>query len=390
MQKRDVLIEKFLSRTISKNERRLLKKWVLQNKENLEFFRNEIRRRSQHTLYHHFDEGEAFKAFMATIEQKGTGKRRNNHYLKYAAICIGLVAIGLVGYLLIDPLPSTQTEVVEGPMENPLQEGHIILTLPDGTKQVISPDGQTTLIDKNGKTIAKKVEEGLDFRSQGEENTKNPVFNEIYVPYGQTLTITLSDHTKVWLNAGTRFRFPQNLGSTAQNRMVYLEGEAYFDVAKDANRPFIVNAQNIDIKVLGTQFNVSAYESDSNIATTLVEGSVNMYENSNPDTKILLRPSYQASFIKENGTLVQKKVDTRIYTGWMHNKLIIDNLSFQEILKRLERTHNVSIINNATHLHNEVYRGEFDNEGIEAILRTIATSTPFNYTMDNNVITISK
>ena len=168
---------------------------------------------------------------------------------------------------------------------------------------------------------------------------ENLVFNEIYVPYGQTFNLTLSDGTKVWLNAGTRLRFPQNLKTSTQNRIVYLDGEAFFDVTKDEKRPFIVNAENLDIEVLGTQFNVSAYKSDGQIATTLVEGAVNVYEDSNPDTKVLLSPSYQAAFVKEKGTLTKEKVDTRIYTGWMENRLIIDNLSFKQIIDKLERTH---------------------------------------------------
>jgi len=140
--------------------------------------------------------------------------------------------------------------------------------------------------------------------------------------------------------------------------MVYLEGEAYFDVTKDEGRPFIVNAENLDIKVLGTQFNVSAYKSDGKIATTLVEGSVNVYDNSNPDEKILLSPNYQAAFVKKNGTLTKQKVDIRSYTAWMKDRLIIDHLSFEQIIQKLERT--------------------------------IASSTPFTYKIENNVITILK
>ncbi|MEX0314028.1 MAG: FecR family protein [Allomuricauda sp.] len=265
-----------------------------------------------------------------------------------------------------------------------------MISLADGTQQIITADGATELVDKDGNTIAKKQAQGLDFSLADNEQSQNLIFNEVYVPYGQTFNLTLSDGTKVWLNAGTRLKFPQNLNATAQNRIVYLDGEAYFDVTRDENRPFIVNAENLDIQVLGTQFNVSAYKSDGNIATTLVEGAVNVYENSNPDAKILLTPSYQAAFSKEQGTLTKRKVDTRIYTSWMENKLIIDNLSFQEILDKLERTHNVSITNNATHLNDEVFKGEFEREDIQTILGTIASSTPFTYKIENNVITISK
>jgi len=382
------LIEKFLNRTISSSERKRLKKWVLANKGNLKIFKQEITNRSKNNLDHHFDGKEAFKEFMTTIDQNRTLRRKRFHLVRYAAVFIGLMALASFIYLTQYKDGNGAKSAIVNNSSN--LQNQISITLADGTKQFISANGETVLTDKQGKTIAKKQAQELDFSNTNDGMVENLVFNEIYVPYGQTFKIKLSDGTKVWLNAGTRMRFPQNLSSNAQNRVVYLEGEAYFDVTKDKTRPFIVNAENLDIKVLGTQFNVSAYKSDGNIATTLVEGAVNVYENSNPDTKILLSPSYQASFTKENGSLTKQKVDTRIYTSWLENRLIIDNLSFEQILSKLERAHNVSIINNVESLKDEVYKGEFENENIETILSTISSSTPFTYTIDNNVITITK
>ncbi|WP_190809802.1 FecR family protein [Flagellimonas sp. S3867] len=389
MQNKEALIEKFLARTISPLERRILKKWVLTRRENLEFFKKEIRKRSKNTLYHHFDESEAFKRFMATVEKKQANKRVPKNFLKYAAVFVGLLSIGFIAYRSLNYVEQPEILVqIEEPGQK--KQSNVVISLADGTERVITLDGATELVDKDGKTIAKKQAQGLDFSQLDNSLDQNLVFNEIYVPFGQTFNLTLSDGTKVWLNAGTRLKFPQNLNSATQNRIVYLEGEAYFDVTKDKNRPFIVNAENLDIKVLGTQFNVSAYKSDGKIATTLVEGSVNVYENSNPDAKVLLTPSYQAAFIKENGTIAKKKVDTRIFTSWMENRLIIDNLTFQEILAKLERTHNVSIQNQVENLKGEVYKGEFENEDIKTILTTIAASTPFTFKIENNVITITE
>ncbi|TMU55729.1 FecR family protein [Flagellimonas algicola] len=382
------LIEKFLNRTISKSERKQLKKWVLANNDNLKVFKSEIKKRSKNNLYHHFDESEAFQLFLASIDERKSKKIALTRMLKYAAIVIGVLTVGLlITQFVGEPAEATIVQTESQSSDVPEQ---ITITLADGSQQVITQDGSTQLLDKSGKPIATKQDKGLDFSSTSENSNTNLVFNEIYVPYGQTFKLTLSDGTKVWLNAGTSFRFPQFLDASTQNRVVYLNGEAYFDVAKDKERPFIVNAENLDIEVLGTQFNVSAYKSDGEIATTLVEGSVSVYENSNPDTKVLLSPSYQASFVKENGSITKNRVDTRIYTGWMENRLIIDNLSFAQILDKLERSHNVSIINNATHLEDEIFKGEFENESINSVLGTIASSTPFTYTIENNVITISK
>lgn len=377
------LIEKFLNRTISVNERKRLKKWVLANKENLSAFKKEIKNRSENNLHHHFDGKDAFKEFMIAVDKGRIIRRKKLHLVRYAALFIGLLATA--SFIYVSQFNNKGNS--ESTLTNSLAN-QIVITLADGTQQVIAADNRKVLTDKKGNVIAEKESTGLDFSQITNPSDDNIVFNEVYIPYGQKFRITLSDGTKVWLNSGSRLRFPKNLNTSAQNRMVYLEGEAYFDVTKDEKRPFIVNAENLDIKVLGTQFNVSAYKSDGEISTTLVEGSVNVYENSNPDTKILLSPNYQAAFIKENGSLTKQKVDVRTYTSWMENRLIIDNLSFEQIIQKLERAHNVSIINTVDSLNNEMFKGEFENERIETILNTIASSTPFTYKIEDNVITI--
>lgn len=389
MQNKEALIEKFLARTISSRERKMLKKWVLKKKKNLDFFKEEIRKRSKNSLYHHFDENEAFKRFMENVEKRQSKKQFPKSFLKYAAVFIGVLSLGFMAYQSFIRTDSTTTIVQNGETSDN-QQKTVVISLADGTKQHITSDGSTELFDKDGNTIAKKQDQGLDFSLVANEQGENLIFNEVYVPYGQTFNLKLSDGTKVWLNAGTRLRFPQNLSAAAQNRMVYLEGEAFFDVTKDEKRPFIVNAENLDVKVLGTQFNVSAYKSDRKIATTLVEGSVSVYENSNPNENILLTPSYQAAFVKENGAMTKKKVDPRVYTSWIENRLIIDNLTFEEILTKLERSHNVSIINQVESLRNEIFKGEFENEDIKTILTTIAASTSFTFAIENNVVTISE
>ncbi|WP_299487793.1 FecR domain-containing protein [uncultured Allomuricauda sp.] len=389
MQNKEVLIEKFLARTISSSERKMLKKWVLKKKKNLDFFKEEIRKRSKNSLYHHFDENEAFKRFMENVEKRQSKKQFPKSLLKYAAIFVGVLSLGFMAYQSFIKTDSTNT-IVQNEETSENQQKTVIISLADGTKQHITADGATELFDKDGNTIAKKQDQGLDFSLVANEQGENLIFNEVYVPYGQTFNLKLSDGTKVWLNAGTRLRFPQNLSAAAQNRMVYLEGEAFFDVTRDEKRPFIVNAENLDVKVLGTQFNVSAYKSDRKIATTLVEGSVSVYENSNPSENILLTPSYQAAFVKENGAMTKKKVDPRVYTSWIENRLIIDNLTFEEILTKLERSHNVSIINQVESLRNEIFKGEFENEDIKTILTTIAASTSFTFAIENNVVTISE
>ena len=202
--------------------------------------------------------------------------------------------------------------------------------------------------------------------------------------------LKLSDGTLVWLNAGSKLRFPQSFVDADKNRMVYLEGEAFFDVAKNRERPFIVNTQEVDVKVLGTKFNISSYDTDDYIATTLVEGSVGVYETRTPENGIYLTPSFQANYDKFGNNFSKTEVDTDIYTAWMQDRLVIDNLKFSEILVRLERRYSVKFVNKAESLNDEIYKGEFVNEDIESVLKTISLSTPFKYEINQNVITITK
>lgn len=172
--------------------------------------------------------------------------------------------------------------------------------------------------------------------------------------------------------------------------MVYLEGEAFFEVSENKNHPFIVNTQEVDIKVLGTKFNVSSYDTDENIATTLVEGAVSVYETRSPENEILLSPNFQANYHKFGNSFEKTKVNTDNYTAWMQGRLIIDNLKFSEILQRLERRYAVKFVNNAVGLENEIYKGEFTDEKIESVLKTISLSTPFRFEINQNIITISE
>lgn len=170
--------------------------------------------------------------------------------------------------------------------------------------------------------------------------------------------------------------------------MVYLVGEAFFDVATDEKKPFIVKAKGIDINVLGTQFNVSSYAEDELIKTTLIEGSVALATSDTPNNKVLLNPSYQAVYNKEESYISKKKVDTEIFTSWMQKKIILQNESFEEAFRRIERAYDMKIINHNSVLAATKFTGEFDVESIEEILKTFSETLNFTYTIKEKKIII--
>jgi ferric-dicitrate binding protein FerR (iron transport regulator) len=157
--------------------------------------------------------------------------------------------------------------------------------------------------------------------------------------------IALPDGSKVWLNAESRLTYPKSF-SGMSTRHVYLTGEAYFDVTENKSQPFIVETSNLQIKVLGTVFNVKSYEGEKNIETTLVKGSVLIEGTAaDPDLKpILLKEDERATYSRESGKISLATVQTDAITSWTAGKLVFINRPFSEIKTALERRYGVEIV----------------------------------------------
>lgn len=384
-----LLIDKLIDGSISPEEREVLERWVLEGEANMAFFESRLKESSRR-ISADFNADLAYRRFAETLKSKKKAPKPFRTILKYAAVLVLLFSIGFLAKRQLLPTSSgTSITVVEKDKKAPVGND-ILIKLADGTTKVLNSEGNETVTDADGNIVATKGGNSLTFDDAKELAGDTPIYNEVFIPYGQTFKLKLSDGTLVWLNAGSKLRFPQSFVDADKNRMVYLEGEAFFDVAKNRDRPFIVNTQEVDVKVLGTKFNISSYETDDYISTTLTEGSVGVYETRTPENGIQLIPSFQANYDKFGNSFSRAKVDTAMYTAWMQDRLVIDNLEFSEILVRLERRYAVKFVNKAESLNDEIYKGEFVNEDIESVLKTIVLSTPFNYEINQNVITITE
>ncbi|MGH2645758.1 MAG: FecR family protein, partial [Chitinophagaceae bacterium] len=207
----------------------------------------------------------------------------------------------------------------------------------------------------------------------------------------------------VWLNAGSHIRYAANF--VQNTRTVYLQGEAYFDIKHDAVHPFIVHAGNIEIKVLGTEFNVQAYADENKIETTLITGKIQVQIAGNPDKKIILTHHEKLTVINQdfklggmNGqqpkeTSFQVKEIPLAKTGtplteieWMQDKLAFQNEPMQELSKQLDRRFNVHILFQDTLLEQEKLTGVFVNENIQKALKILQMTTPFRYRIVNDTV----
>lgn len=213
--------------------------------------------------------------------------------------------------------------------------------------------------------------------------------NTLYVPAGQRVKLTLQDGTDVWLNSQTTLTYPAVF--SGKERRVSVEGEAFFDVAKNREKPFIVSSQGVEMKVLGTKFNVYSYPEEKDIQTSLIEGSLHVYF-SNPDKKgIILKPNEQVTI--KNGVIKVGSIPHHDYFLWRDGIYSFENEVLINIIKKLQLYYDVKIVVNDPSIFKWEYTGKFrQRDGIDEILRMIQKIHKFNIEKDedNNIITLSK
>lgn len=261
----------------------------------------------------------------------------------------------------------------------------IQLVLENGDIQVLSPNGQPQLIKKDGEVVASQKNNEINYDSDNAINKL--VYNEIKIPNGKTFKITLSDGTVVNMNAGSSLKYPIQF-IKGHNREVVLNGEAFFDVAKDKTHPFIVKTRGVNVKVLGTKFNVSSYKEDVDINTVLVEGSVSLSDKTNK--KAILIPGEKGSWNSKNTEITVGKVDVRFYTEWINGEIVFRKTAFRDIIIKLERTYDVSIENNRKDILDKKFNASFNKniESIEKVLETMGKIQGFTYKKEGKLIKI--
>jgi transmembrane sensor len=244
--------------------------------------------------------------------------------------------------------------------------------------------------------------------NKSESITTSNVFFEAHAPLGSRASITLTEGTQVWLNAGTTLRYNNNYGFT--NRDVYLEGEAFFAVTKNKQLPFIVNTSDLCITALGTIFNVKSYKGENIIETTLEEGRLRIDQLVPKDyTKkiepIYLKPSQNAVFFKQKRTIkvtdqnipddqnknnIQENFkvlpikittvkDTRLYTSWKDNRWIFKNEKLSSLAPKLERRYDIKIVFEDSALLDYAFTGTLKDESIEQVLAAIRFTAPIRF-----------
>ena len=307
-----------------------------------------------------------------------------------ASVILILVSVAAYYYIFPGKLPKASL-AQKGPV--PAEAGIVpggnraLLTLADGSTIVLD-SASNGMLSRQGNVKVLKLDNGLlSYTGQGMKKSENneTVFNTISTPRGGQYQVTLSDGTKVWLNAASSVSFP--VAFTAAERSVSVTGEAYFEVARDRRRPFKVRINNSEIEVLGTHFNVNAYEDEATVKTTLLEGKIKQTTKNGAFQKILL--SGQQSDIYKNGEMsVSTNVDTGEAVAWMQGNFQFKSADLHAVLRQVSRWYDVDI----------EYKGNVDlhftgqlprSENASALFENLALTGEVHFTIEGRKIIVS-
>ncbi len=215
-----------------------------------------------------------------------------------------------------------------------------------------------------------------------EKKINQSAMQKIYSRQGSISEFTLTDGTKVWLNSGSSIEFPIHFGKN--KREVTLCGEAYFDVAKDTKKPFVVKAGKLNIEVLGTQFNVTNYEKEKDIEVILEEGKIKLSTLERKKTVFygVVRPNEKWNFGKKDKKMTRSKVTVDKYITWRYGSLIFKDDPMHEVAKRLGRWFDVEIVIKDKELSDYIYTATFKKESLERVLRLLKLSAPIDFEIE--------
>ncbi len=258
-----------------------------------------------------------------------------------------------------------------------------ILTLDDGSK-IDLDDAKTGILASESNIDIKKTGTGQLEYTAGTQSVKTVKYNILSTPMGGEYQLVLPDGSKVWLNSGSTLRFPTAfIGS---ERIVELKGEAYFDIAKNPKMPFLVRTNNaMDIKVLGTQFNVMAYDDEKNINTTLIEGSVEVLKGSGTT---MLKPGQEAILNRGSGNIKVAQADLEQAIAWKNGYFIFYNENIESIMRKVSRWYNVDIVYQGN-LNNKDFVGTISrNKNVSELLKMLELTGAIHFSIDGRRITV--
>lgn len=326
--------------------------------------------------------------FAATPAQPAVPLRHTAR--RYAAAAIILILLGTAGYWTFNRRPAV---TAAAPVKNTPAQILPHDALPGGNKAVLILAGgptitldsaKTGVLSNMGNTKVVKVNNGeLAYHSTAGEDTAADGMNMLRTPRGGQYRLVLPDGSRVWLNAASSIQFPTAFRGS--ERKVTVTGEVYFEIAKNASQPFIVDIDNrMQVQVLGTSFNVNAYADEASVNTTLLEGSVQIAGSGKP---VLLEPEQQSRIYGDGRSEVRKKVDTRAVVAWKNGDFQFDGDDIRSVMRQISRWYDVEVVYSGE-ISGGTYSGEVSrNTNLTNVLKVLSLSG-VRFTVDHNKVTV--
>ncbi len=381
------LIWRKLNDSLTNEEEMLLESWLQSNPQHKDYFKR---------AKAYYKDGEVLNEKEFNVQQMWNqfepllkSQKRKIPYLwpKIAGAASLLILCVVSAYMVLNIKPS------DVPLSKRLNK-----EIPPGISmaKLTLDDGKTISLNNNEEFVAsiqnteikndrsKLIYSGKDVKSMTDFKPKYHILN---IERGHKYDLVLEDGTKVWLNSETKMRYPVKFDPNG-DRIVEIIGEAYLMVAKDANRPFKVKTGDQIIEVLGTEFNICAYEDELNIHTTLAEGRIKISNQLNENV-YEMEPGYQLNFSKETGDAYKAKVNVEEYISWRNDLYLFKSKRLEDIMKTLTRWYDIEFI-----FENEKYKdirftGEFDrSKNLENILEILEHTNEMRFKSDYEGIVI--
>ena len=327
-------------------------------------------------------EAETALIYQSLMEDGGARpvKTKRLWYTAAAAAAVGLIVAGLFYF---NHKAGVKPEKVLITYSNDIAPGKLgaTLTLANGIKIDLSAAANGLIADQNGVTISKTSEGKLVYTTK-DLNSNIQELNTLSTVNGQQYEVTLPDGSQIWLNSASTLTYPANFAQL-DKRKVELNGEAYFEVAKDKSRPFIVRTDRQEVEVLGTHFNINSYRNERATKTTLLEGSVRV---SDSKTQKVLLPGQQSLLTDES--LSVSKVDTEEAVAWKQGDFIFRNEAFDAVLRQVARWYNVEVVDSTRRAGVRLSGTISKSQTLSTVLKALEVTGEIKFKIEGKRVTV--
>ena len=379
------LLQLYLLGNITEKERQELESWCEDAPRNRKLFEQICQEdlfSKEHAVYKEINDIKALHVFEKRVRK--VSPKYIGRWWKYAVVLLFPILVVGSWKLMHE---TVQVPVVVSSVAS-VQPGcsQAVLVLDDGRKVFLKEEEEGVISEDKEITVTGEKDRLVYTSSEG-KNVDGIRFNELEVPRGGEYKVKLADGTLVYLNSATRMKYPVKFDE--KERKVYLSGEAYFEVAKDPERPFFVEMEGVEVRVYGTSFNVNTHQ-EGNIQTVLVKGSIGVKVLSS-GMESMIRPGQMAEFKQGNTKVDVKDVNVAVYTDWKDGIFRFENQRLEDILTVLSNWYDVDVFYQTPSVKELHFSGYMERyKDVRVILDAITLSTGVTFSIQGKTIIVSK